>query len=198
MPWSCIDAAPGCRALRRSSNNILTAWPGRVVQAPRAGRTRAPCGPAHHIGARVENRPVEGPARARRRSELGNRRSLRHGQLSSPWRSGRRFANFQRQRGPAGSSNSVSRANTPRSLAMQPAVLTVALGIESSRRCTVVSVDPSILSSDTLWTGHASVRRGMQTQSTRRGMSIPYGSILLCTSTPPVRSLQLCGSPASV
>ena len=25
-----------------------------------------------------------------------------HGQLSSPWRSGRRFANFQRQRGPAG------------------------------------------------------------------------------------------------
>ena len=42
VPWSCIDAAPGCRALRRSSNNILMAWPGRVAQAPRAGRTRAP------------------------------------------------------------------------------------------------------------------------------------------------------------
>ena len=28
--------------------------------------------------------------------------ALRHGQLSSPWRSGRRFANFQRQRGPGG------------------------------------------------------------------------------------------------
>ena len=25
-----MDAAPGCRALRRSSVNILTAWPGRV------------------------------------------------------------------------------------------------------------------------------------------------------------------------
>ena len=40
--WSCIDAAPGCRALRRSSNNILTAWPGRVAQVPRAGRSRTP------------------------------------------------------------------------------------------------------------------------------------------------------------
>ena len=36
VPWSCIDAEPGCRALRRSSVNILTAWPGRVAQAPRA------------------------------------------------------------------------------------------------------------------------------------------------------------------
>ena len=41
VPWSCIDAAPGCRALRRSSVNILMAWPGRVAQAPRAGRARA-------------------------------------------------------------------------------------------------------------------------------------------------------------
>ena len=61
----------------------------------------------------VENRTVGGPARARRRSELGNRGRLRHGQLSSPWRSGRRFANFQRQRGPAGPSISVFGANTP-------------------------------------------------------------------------------------
>ena len=60
----------------------------------------------------VENRTVGGPARARRRSELGNRGRLRHGQLSSPWRSGRRFANFQRQRGPAGPSISVFGANT--------------------------------------------------------------------------------------
>jgi hypothetical protein len=42
VPWSCIDAAPGCRLQRRSSANILTAWPGRVAQAPRAGRARAP------------------------------------------------------------------------------------------------------------------------------------------------------------
>ena len=34
VPWSCIDAAPGCRALRRSSNNILT--PG-VARASSAG-----------------------------------------------------------------------------------------------------------------------------------------------------------------
>ena len=34
--------------------------------------------------------------------ELANRGRLRHGQLSSPWRSGRRFANFQRQRATAG------------------------------------------------------------------------------------------------
>ena len=35
QPCSCIDAAPGCRLLRRSSVNILTAWPGRVAQASR-------------------------------------------------------------------------------------------------------------------------------------------------------------------
>ena len=52
QPWSCMDAAPGCRLQRRFSANILTAWPGRVAQAPRAGRARAPCGPAHHVGAR--------------------------------------------------------------------------------------------------------------------------------------------------
>jgi hypothetical protein len=50
----------------------------------------------------AENRTVGGPARARRRGELGNRRPLYGGQLSSPPYSGRRFANFQRQRCPAG------------------------------------------------------------------------------------------------
>jgi hypothetical protein len=63
----------------------------------------------------VENRTVRGSTRARRRSELGNRRPLRHGQLSSPWRSGRRFANFQRQRGPADPRESVFCADAPRS-----------------------------------------------------------------------------------
>ena len=42
QPWSCMDAAPGCRLQRRSSANTLTAWPGRVAQAPRAGRARTP------------------------------------------------------------------------------------------------------------------------------------------------------------
>ena len=62
----------------------------------------------------VENRTVEGPATARRRSELGNRRPLYGGQLSSPPYSGRRFANIQRQRGPAGPSISVFCADGPR------------------------------------------------------------------------------------
>ena len=54
-----------------------------------------------HVGARLEKRIVGGSARARRRGELGNRRRLRHGQLSLPWRSGRRFSSFHRQRAPA-------------------------------------------------------------------------------------------------
>jgi len=62
----------------------------------------------------VENRTVGGPATARRRSELGNRRPLYGGQLSSPPYSGRRFANFQRQRCPAGPRNYVFCADTPR------------------------------------------------------------------------------------
>ena len=46
-PWNCMDAAPGCRLQRRSSVNILTTWPGRVAQTPKAGRARAPwsCSP---------------------------------------------------------------------------------------------------------------------------------------------------------
>ena len=56
----------------------------------------------HLVGACLEKRKVGGPATARRRSELGNRGRLHDGQLSSPSCSGRRFANFQRQRGPAG------------------------------------------------------------------------------------------------
>ena len=74
---------------------------------------RALLASAHRVGAHLEKRIVQGPATARRRSVLGNRRPLRHGQLSSPWRSGRRFASFQRQRAPAGPWNSVFRANTP-------------------------------------------------------------------------------------
>jgi len=72
QPWSCMDAAPGCRLQRRSSANILTAWPGRVAQGPRAGRARAPwsCTPCIVGAPVVENRTVRGSARARRRSEL--------------------------------------------------------------------------------------------------------------------------------
>ena len=43
----------------------------------------------------------EGSARARRRSELANRRRRCHRQPPSGWHLRRRFANFQRQRGPA-------------------------------------------------------------------------------------------------
>ena len=86
----------------------------RVAQAPRACHAREILGPAHHVGARLEMRTVGGPATARRRSELGNRRPLHNGQLSSPSCSGRRFANFQRQRAPAGPPISVFCANAPR------------------------------------------------------------------------------------
>jgi len=55
QPWSCMDAAPGCRLQRRSSANILTAWPGRVAQAPRAVRARAPwsCSPCWRPSSRT-------------------------------------------------------------------------------------------------------------------------------------------------
>jgi hypothetical protein len=55
QPWSCMDAAPGCRLQRRPSANILTAWPGRVAQAPRAGRARAPwsCSPCWRPSSRT-------------------------------------------------------------------------------------------------------------------------------------------------
>ena len=62
----------------------------------------------------VENRTVEGPARDRRRRELGNRRRRCHRQPPSGWHLRRRFSNFQRQRGPAGPSNYVFCANAPR------------------------------------------------------------------------------------
>ena len=59
-------------------------------------------------------RTVGGPATARRRIERENRGRLHDGQLSSPSCSGRRFANFQRQRAPAGPPISVFCANAPR------------------------------------------------------------------------------------
>ena len=79
QPWSCMGAAPGCRLQRRSSvYNTLTEWPraSSVVQAPRAGRARAPWSCMHTMLACLENRAVQQPAtaRARRRTELGNRR----------------------------------------------------------------------------------------------------------------------------
>ena len=43
QPWSCMDAAPGCRLHRRSSINILTAWPGREYfsAGTKSGSSRA-------------------------------------------------------------------------------------------------------------------------------------------------------------
>jgi hypothetical protein len=48
QPWSCMDAAPRVSLARCSRAALLSqhidgrAWPGRVAQAPRAGRARAP------------------------------------------------------------------------------------------------------------------------------------------------------------
>ena len=66
---------PGCRLLRRSSVNILTAWPGRVAQAPRAGRARAlwSCSPCWRPSREPHGSSFQGPATARRQSELDNR-----------------------------------------------------------------------------------------------------------------------------
>ena len=54
------------------------------------------------------------PATARRpttnRTPKSRTATVRHGQLSSLWRSSRRFANFQRQRAPAGPPNCTFRA----------------------------------------------------------------------------------------
>ena len=100
QPWSsCMGAAPGCRLQRRSSVNILTAWPwwpGRAAQAPRAGRARAPwsCTPCWHLSRDPHSSGTSYSSTARRRSELGNRRPLyiqRAAQLASC--SGPRFAN---------------------------------------------------------------------------------------------------------
>jgi len=84
-PATGMDAAPGCRLQRRSSANILTAWPGRVAQAPRAGRARAPwsCW-LTMLAPIVENCTVRGSARARRpvdyeANSIANRGRLRHG-----------------------------------------------------------------------------------------------------------------------
>jgi len=62
----------------------------------------------------VENRTVRGSARARRRSELANRRRRCHGQPPSGWHLRRRFANFQRQRRPADPRDCVFCADGPR------------------------------------------------------------------------------------
>eukprot|EP00964_Phaeocystis_antarctica_P097529 scaffold63641_cov33-Phaeocystis_antarctica.AAC.1 len=59
-------------------------------------------------------RTVGGPATARRRNELANCRRRCHRQSPSGWHLRRRFANFQRQRAPAGPPISVFRADTPR------------------------------------------------------------------------------------
>ena len=99
----CARVSRAAALVQQHIYNILTAWPGRVAQAPRAGRSRTPwsCSPCWRL---CGGAPGSGTSysSATKPSELGNRGRLRHGQLSSPWRSGRRFANFQRQRGPAG------------------------------------------------------------------------------------------------
>jgi hypothetical protein len=96
QPWSCMDAAPGCRLQRRSSANILTAWQGRVAQAPRAGRARAPwsCSPCW--------RPSSRTARLRDQLGLETTKRTRKSPTEVPprqpgcrWHLGRRFANFQ-------------------------------------------------------------------------------------------------------
>ena len=85
VPWSCMDAAPGCR----SSEALLSQHIDGVARASSAGtksagRSRAPCLVLLTIlviGARVSRSARLGDqqlARARRRSELTNRRRRCH------------------------------------------------------------------------------------------------------------------------
>eukprot|EP00964_Phaeocystis_antarctica_P095558 scaffold61996_cov64-Phaeocystis_antarctica.AAC.2 len=53
-------------------------------------------------GAFAQNTLIGGPAGARRRWKLANRRPLRHGELSCPWRSRPRFPRSLRRRAVAG------------------------------------------------------------------------------------------------
>jgi hypothetical protein len=103
QPWSCMDAAPGCRLQRRSSANILTAWPGRVAQAPRAGRARAPwsCSPCWRPSSRTARLRDQLGLDDEANSQMENRRrtEVPPRQPGCRWHLGRRFANFQRQRG---------------------------------------------------------------------------------------------------
>ena len=78
-----MDAAPGCRLQRRSSANILTAWPGRVASAgTKSGSSARSLVLLTMLAPVVENRTVKGPARAKlglddeRKRKLGNRRPL--------------------------------------------------------------------------------------------------------------------------
>ena len=84
QPWSCMGAAPGCRLQRRSSvYNTLTEWPraSSVVQAPRAGRARAPWSCMHTMLACLENRTVQQPATARASTKRTRKSQTDSGQL---------------------------------------------------------------------------------------------------------------------
>jgi hypothetical protein len=123
QPWSCMDAAPGCLATRLHAALLSQ----HIDGVDRAGSAGTKSGSSARslvlltmLAPVVENRTVRGPARARRRSELANRGRLRHGQLSSPWRtlglavSRAIYVSFQRQRGPAGPRESMFCADGPR------------------------------------------------------------------------------------
>ena len=97
--WCGLPLRVGLALWRRRGLELLLAALALWLPADRRGLAAA----GHSILS----------ARARRRSELKNRRWLRHGQPSSPWRSGRRFANFQRRRATADPPNSLGSARTP-------------------------------------------------------------------------------------
>jgi hypothetical protein len=74
VPWSCMDAAPGCRLQRRSSANILRGVARASSAGTKSGSSARSWVLLTMLAPVVENRTVQGPATARRRSELDNRR----------------------------------------------------------------------------------------------------------------------------
>ena len=109
--WCGLPLRVGLALWRRRGLELLLAALALWLPADRRGLAAA----GHSILS----------ARARRRSELKNRRWLSHGQPSSPWRSGRRFANFQRRRATADPPNSGFCADTPFIHNPQPLYLTL-------------------------------------------------------------------------
>ena len=115
QPWSCMDAAPGCRFLAEALLNQHIDGVARAGSAgTKSGSSARSLVLLTMLAPVVENRTVQGSATARRRSELGNRPLRCHRQPGCRWHLSRRFASFQRQCGPADPSESVFGANAPR------------------------------------------------------------------------------------
>ena len=100
--------------LRRSSVNILTAWPGRVAQALRAGRARAPwsCSPCWRPSRDAQSWGISYSSTTKRTRKSPT--EVTRARVPSAGHFRRRFANFQPQRATADPRIGMFCANGPR------------------------------------------------------------------------------------